>query len=102
MHLEETRNSEVPDPTNDSINYVRTDPPSLLRLRNLWMSLLTLTGLPTCWGMPGLAFAVPAIITANCAATAFESLIRRCCASRIDEAVVELLHTRAPKMSRKG
>lgn len=83
--------------TGDSVNYLRTDPPSLLRLRDLWLSVFVLTVLPVWLGLPGLVLAVLATVALHCAAMAGRSLVRRHHAGRVDEAFGELHRIRGPQ-----
>lgn len=76
--------------TGQAVNYLRTDPPSLLRLCDLWVSLLLLAGALSWLGVIGLVLALPAGLTCACAAMAVRLLVSRHHAAHIDEALDEL------------
>jgi len=76
--------------TGQAVNYLRTDPPSLLRLRDLWVSLLLLAGALSWLGVIGLVLALPAGLTYACAAMAVRLFVSRRFAGHIDEALDEL------------
>ena len=70
--------------TGKAVNYLRTDRPSLLRLRDLWVSLLLLAGALSLLGVIGLALALPVGLIYTCAAMAVQLLVSRHHAGHID------------------
>lgn len=70
--------------TGKAVNYLRTDRPSLLRLRDLWVSLLLLAGALSLLGVIGLALALPVGLIYTCAAMAVRLLVSRHHAGHID------------------
>ena len=91
--------NESPD---QAVNYLRTDPPSLLRLCDLWVSLLLLAGALSWLGVIGLVLALPAGLTYAFAAMAVRLLVSRHHVAHIDEALDELHRMQGPQVSSGG
>lgn len=88
--------------TGQAVNYLRTDPPALLRLRDLWVSLLLLAGALSWLGVIALVLALPAGLIHTCAAMAVRLLVSRRYARRIDEALDELHGLQDPQAFTRG
>jgi hypothetical protein len=93
--------------TGKSVNYLRIDPPPLLRLRDLWVLAAVLIALVTWLGDIGLLILPPAVLSYLLTAVMIRYAIRRRRAAAIQRALREVLrpgsdHRDGAQRSRPG